>query len=255
MINRILFLTRLIKVKGIKFTINKIIQYPYQYLNKKYKELIIFRSSSVTDRFTKIYELNYWDGSTPSGTGSELSATESIRSELINMYEKFHIHSVVDAPCGDYNWMKLVNERVSVKYTGVDIVSEVIKMNNKYQTENIKFIQSDICNDSLPNADLLIVRDCLFHFSYKDIKKFFDNFRSHSYKYILLTCHINDEALYGSFTNKDIETGDYRRIDLFSSPFLFKTEDVLYSIKDYVAGEPKKYVFLFKRETIFNIGV
>ena len=68
-----------------------------------------------------------------------------------------------------------------------------------------------------------MVRDCLFHLSYKDINKFLDNIAKVDYKYILTTTHILDE----DFANKDIISGDYRMINLFSEPFNFKNETII----------------------------
>ena len=44
-----------------------------------------------------------------------------------------------DIPCGDFNWMKYIDLK-NVKYTGYDIVSDIIKNNNvSFSNETIKF--------------------------------------------------------------------------------------------------------------------
>jgi hypothetical protein len=54
---------------------------------------------------------------------------------------------------------------------GADIVKDLIDINKKkYENEKIKFMKLDIKYDKLPDSDLMICRDCLFHFSNKDIK-------------------------------------------------------------------------------------
>ena len=65
----------------------------------------------------------------------------------------------------------------------------------------------------------MICRDCLFHFSNKDIKLFFFNLKKSKIKYILTTSHFIQPKMK---PNKNISTGDFRKIDIFSYPFKFK---------------------------------
>ena len=66
--------------------------------------------------------------------------------------------------------MKHLLKKVNVEYLGSDIVEEIINLNiQKYKSDKINFKKINIINDKLPNADLMICRDCLFHFSYDDI--------------------------------------------------------------------------------------
>ena len=45
----------------------------------------------------------------------------------------------------------------------------------------------DLINDDLPKVDLIIVRDCLVHFSNKDIFKAIENIKQSKSKYLLVT--------------------------------------------------------------------
>ncbi len=77
-----------------------------------------------------------------------------------------------------------------MKYTGGDIVEELVDKNiKKYKKRNINFIQLDITNNDLPNADLMICRDCLIHLSFEKIKMFFQNFKKSKINYLLLTSY------------------------------------------------------------------
>ena len=81
-------------------------------------------------RFSKIYKKNLWGNSqSRSGDGSTLEYTENIRVELPRLFLKYDIRSVLDGPCGDFNWMSLIAEsNPSIFFIGVDIVPELVKV-------------------------------------------------------------------------------------------------------------------------------
>jgi hypothetical protein len=241
---------------GFKKTINKLIFKVFNYLSfKSYKKKIfeknLFKINSVEEKFDKIYSTNYWlDNESRSGTGSSLRSTENIRVHLPKILEKFNIKKLFDAPCGDFNWMSQILKSVKVDYLGSDIVKDLIISNKKYENDKIKFSKLDIRVDKLPAADLMICRDCLFHFSYKDIFLFLNNFLSSDIKYILLTSHLNIER---EFENKDIVTSDFRKIDLFSKPFNFE-KNYIYTFedKDKLEIQHFKQMYLFSKLQIKN---
>ena len=240
-----------IKKEGFFKTLYKITKYPYKKfkynkLNKK-----IFSTNSIEDRFTKIFKLNYWDNKeSVSGNGSDLESTKNIRHKLPQLINQFQIASILDAPCGDFYWMKHVMKNLKIKYLGGDIVTELInENNNKYKSDIINFQKINIISDKLPNADLMICRDCLFHFSYEDIFKFFENFINSNIRLLLTTSHYFSDKFF--FKNKNILTGDYREIDLFSEPFNFK-KNYLLSIEDKDESYfiKNKFLYLFSRKQI-----
>jgi hypothetical protein len=52
-----------------------------------------------------------------------------------------------------------------MEYMGGDIVEKLIQQNqSKYGDPHTRFITIDIVKDLLPQADLWLCRDCLFHF-------------------------------------------------------------------------------------------
>jgi len=241
---------------GLKRTIIKIIFKIFNFFSlKHYKrkklEKNLFKIKSIEERFNKIYSTNYWlDGESRSGKGSSLRSTENIRIHLPKIIERFKIKRLLDAPCGDFNWMSQVLKNVDVDYIGSDIVEDLIVSNRKNEKNNIKFVKLDIRIDKLPMSDLMICRDCLFHFSYEDIFKFLDNFLISDIKYMLLTSHLNTE---NKFENRNIVTGDFRKIDLFSKPFNFE-KNYIYSFmdKDIHEVEHFKHMYLFSKSQIKN---
>tara|TARA_B100000927_G_scaffold288103_1_gene282136 strand:+ start:3121 stop:3909 length:789 start_codon:yes stop_codon:yes gene_type:complete len=238
-----------IKEIGFKKTIIKSINY-FSKKNSKRRDLKkkIFETKSIKKRFNEIYQSNFWLGESRSGTGSELNVTKNIRAELPIIFKKFNIKKIFDAPCGDFNWMREFLKNYEIDYLGADIVKDIININKKkYENNKTKFKELDIIIDKLPKSDLMICRDCLFHFSNSDIFSFFNNFLSSEIKYLLITSHLNQEH---KFENRDILTGDFRLIDFFSPPFNFK-KNYLYSFDDRENEQSNyKQMYLFSKSQI-----
>lgn len=64
-----------------------------------------------------------------SGSGSEITQTESFIKDLEKLLNDLEIRSLLDIPCGDLNWMQKVNLS-NIDYCGADIVEELIKSNS-----------------------------------------------------------------------------------------------------------------------------
>lgn len=202
---------------------------------------------SLEDRFTQIYNINYWGSEeSTSGRGSTLTLTSNLRKNLPELFNKFSIKSVFDGPCGDFNWMKLVVDEAKIDYTGGDIVLPMIEANqSKHASQHVRFIKIDLTKDTLPTADLMICRDCLFHLSFADTKLVLNNFVQSNIAYLLTTTYHNN----ATFKNEDIITGHFRRIDLFSAPYHFPKE-VLFKIDDWVAPEKPRMMCLWSRNQV-----
>lgn len=180
-------------------------------VNSKYKNL------SPKEVFSDIYNSNHWQSQESiSGSGSETKQTETIIRGLEKLLKEKNIESVLDLPCGDFNWMQKV-DLSNIDYTGADIVEDLIASNiMKYKDrENIKFKVLNLITDPLPKTDLIFVRDCLVHLSFEDINNAINNIKSSGSKY-LLTTTFTDLQL-----NLDIVTGDWRPLNLQEKPFNF----------------------------------
>jgi hypothetical protein len=123
---------------------------------------------------------------------------------------------VFDAPCGDFNWMRLVAHETRIRYLGADIVPALIAENRrKHGSADTDFSVLDITRDAFPAADLWLCRDCLFHLSYADTLAALENFARSDIPLLLTSTHLNPKHL----PNRDIATGGYREIDLCAAPF------------------------------------
>ncbi len=173
----------------------------------------IFRINK--ELFTTIFRTNHWGSKeSVSGPGAEMKPTRKIRRVLPKIIKRYHIRSMLDIPCGDFNWMKAVDLRRLDEYTGADIVSELIASNiKKYSDGQKKFIELDIINNPLPRVDLIFCRDCFVHLSNKDICKALKNIKKSGSAFLLTTTFIREDK------NKDTREGKWRPINLNIKPF------------------------------------
>ena len=71
---------------------------------------LYYRSSRKA--FTQMYRKNGWFVcESASGPGSTLGATEPFRAMLPEIIRNLNVRSLLDAGCGDFNWMKEVDLR------------------------------------------------------------------------------------------------------------------------------------------------
>ncbi|EIJ81319.1 hypothetical protein PB1_00190 [Bacillus methanolicus PB1] len=63
--------------------------------------------------FSFIYNRNIWGSSeSVSGPGSSIAQTKTIIQELPILIKKLQIRKILDAPCGDFNWMKEIQKNI-----------------------------------------------------------------------------------------------------------------------------------------------
>jgi hypothetical protein len=195
-------------------------QTPGHLLNFGCKLRSLFRHADYAAKspsviFSEIFRNKRWGGSSYSGMGSDLRQTESVRRHLIPLLEEYGLDTILDLPCGDFYWMKMV-DLGKRRYLGGDLVEELIRANQyHYGSENRRFVVLDLQQDQLPDADLILCRDCLIHLSNGDIFKSLKNIQKSQISYLLTTSYPLLKR------NTDILTGDFRAINLLIPPFNF----------------------------------
>jgi len=169
---------------------------------------------TLISRFEKIYKMNLWKSpESRSGRGSEIKHTKTVRRELVKLIKHLEFTSILDAGCGDFNWMSKVP--LKIPYRGCDIVPEMIAKNKKDfgDRKNVLFFVADIRKDDLPQVDVILCRCALYHLSHASIKEVLANFKRSGSHFALLTNLPQVEK------NTDIEDGEYRRLNLQLEPF------------------------------------
>jgi SAM-dependent methyltransferase len=169
------------------------------------------------DVFTRAYESDAWGSSeSGSGTGSELRATADIRVSLPDLLSRLGATSLLDAPCGDWNWMRHVELPIE-EYYGVDIVPGVIEANQAaFGGEHRHFAVADLTRDVLPKVDVILCRDCLVHVSFQDAGEILESFRRTGATWLLVNTYPEVEHNRNQFTGRH-----WRRLNLTLSPFAF----------------------------------
>jgi len=190
--------------------------------------------------FRSIYKKNAWGSAESiSGPGSTLAYTEQLRRQLPVLFTSLGIKSLLDAPCGDANWISKT-DLAGITYTGAEIVPEIIEANQQNHPGK-KFILANIINDPLPAADLVLCRDCFIHLRNKEIINVIQNFKRSGIRYMLA-------STYPVKRNTEILTGHFRPVNLELAPFSLPAP--LQQLRDYPEGSTERYLGLWLLEDV-----
>jgi hypothetical protein len=180
------------------------------------KRLVRDDATAMRHIFGRIYRDNLWSvAETRSGPGSTLERTAQLRAELSSLVHELGIRTILDIPCGDFNWMRAAALDID-RYIGGDIVKALIVDNQRqYGNASRQFCVLDITRHKLPPADLVLCRDCLVHFTFDDIFKALRNIKRSRARYLLVTTFTDHP------NNQDTVTGGWRTLDMQRAPFHF----------------------------------
>ena len=171
--------------------------------------------------FGLIHDTRAWGSAeSVSGPGSTRERAATFLPELIGLVQSLGIRTLLDAPCGDFNWAAPLADAVP-RYIGVDVVPELIASNQQYASDRRSFVCLDMVTQPLPRADLILCRDALVHLGIDDIFAVLANFRSSGARFLVTTTFIGDRV------NDDVETGGWRPLNLQRAPFGFPAADAL----------------------------
>ncbi|QCP54412.1 class I SAM-dependent methyltransferase [Trinickia violacea] len=166
--------------------------------------------------FQKIYDEKGWQSQeSVSGWGSELKNAAQVIRELPGLLRRFRVNSMLDVPCGDFNWMRHV-DLTEIDYIGADIVPDLVEINKRtWAAPSRRFVHLDLLRDTLPEADLILCRDCLFHFSHVDVFRALERFADTAARFLLTTTFV-----YRTYPrNADIVSGQWTPINLEMAPY------------------------------------
>jgi ubiquinone/menaquinone biosynthesis C-methylase UbiE len=174
----------------------------------------------IENMFTNIYLNDGWNmgqNESKSGLGSTLLYTENIRKELVQIIQDKSISNMLDTSCGDWYWMKLIQNELC-DYTGIDVVKKIVENNNNnFSNGKTRFVHSDFLTyiKNLPDKsiDLIFCRHTLEHLP-SGYNISFLNEAKRVCKYLLVTG-------YNDINKKNIEllNSTYRPINLEFDPY------------------------------------
>jgi hypothetical protein len=201
-------------LKGVAMRIPGL-RFVYRSLRSAYTAYRL-RNTSTEEIFTDIYTHNRWGGTTSvSGPGSAIDQTAVIARALPVVFRELNVYSVLDIPCGDFQWMRTVNLD-GIQYIGADIVLALVDRNKEaHGRTGIEFRHLNLVADRLPKVDLILCRDCLVHLCYADVFRALANI-CHSGSVYLLTTTFTSRVY-----NRDIATGDFHPLNVQRPPFTF----------------------------------
>jgi hypothetical protein len=168
--------------------------------------------------FSQIYRDGTWTEGTSdeslSGDGSTIEATSRARAIIERVVREHSVRSVLDAPCGDFNWMRHVDLN-GASYTGCDIVANVVEgLNAKFAGASRRFVAMDLVENVPPAHDLIVCRDCVMHLPNRDVARLLANFSASGSRLLLLTVHAR------ATSNDEIDrVGGYRAVNPLLEPF------------------------------------
>ncbi|MBS3960981.1 MAG: class I SAM-dependent methyltransferase [Sandarakinorhabdus sp.] len=172
---------------------------------------------TLQDRFTHIYDAGIWKTAPTdplSGAGSHPDIARRLGARLPALVRDLGAGHFLDVGCGDFGWMKDVE--LGCAYTGVDIVPHVVAQNaERFGREDRRFLLLNAVEDPLPAADIVLCREVLFHLSFADARALLRNVCRSGAGWLLAT---TDSV---TRFNADIESGDFRILNLAAAPFGF----------------------------------
>jgi hypothetical protein len=174
------------------------------------------RPQDGAEVFSRIVDDNLWEGSeSRSAPGSALIQTAVIRRSIPALIAKVGARSILDVPCGEFNWLRHVNLPVH-RYIGADIAPATIARNQlRFGNEQRTFLVLDARSDALPRADMILCRDALVHLPFEEAFRVLASFRRSGSVYVLTTTFPNLER------NLPLETDGWRPLNLRLPPFFF----------------------------------
>ncbi len=188
------------------------------FLWRRYQRYLKKHSRDSRTAFTARYEFEVTrpEGrqETVCGAGSTMAQTRVARETVAKVIADYKIKSMLDAPCGDLNWMQHV-PMDGVRYIGGDVVQKLIDENKaRFKGTNREFRIMDVVNDVPSPIDLILCRDLLVHLLNADVQRALRNFSASGSRYLLAT------TFPGTKQNTDLKhPGEWRAINLQIAPF------------------------------------
>lgn len=134
-----------------------------------------------------------WDG-----PGASVGCTKTLRDQLPQLLNYLGVITMLDAACGDWNWMRMVNLS-GIKYTGWDVdpgrverCRQRVAMGDYMGEERpaVVFEQVNLLTvEQVPRFDLILCRDFLGHLTNDYICAVLDKFMASGTQWLLATTY------------------------------------------------------------------
>lgn len=165
-----------------------------------------------------------WSGNeSVNGRGSTKAMTRRLRERLPGLFVDYNVESVLDVPCGDWNWARLVCWD-GIEYLGWDVEPTLVAQNKlEYEGDNVRFeCVNALTVREFPEADLIICKDFLFHLPTKAVEHVVDGLVSSGSRYLLVTHNPGADNTSRDLLEAGVVDGYYvRPVDLTKPTYMF----------------------------------
>lgn len=134
------------------------------------------------------YREKFPERESASGPGSYLGFTTALREWLPKVFAAYDVSTVLDAPCGDWNWMSKVDLSGLDSYIGWDVEPMIIRDNLTHYclNDNISFwVENLLTVARVPAVDLIICRDLFQHLPNDSVAAVLEKFATSGSRYLL----------------------------------------------------------------------
>lgn len=187
---------------------------------------------------------------TANGPGSKIENTAAVRAWLPRIITTYTITSMLDAPCGDWNWMRYT-DLGDVHYIGYDVEPTILDIarartagrpNTEFRNINL------LTARRLPKVDLIWCRDLAIHLPLDEAARLVAKFAKAA-KYVAITNHP------GADNYRDLPPDGHdnrpgywsRGLDLEAAPFnLTRRVDSVAEAQDGTTGKIGQEMVLFE---------
>lgn len=167
-------------------------------------------SKDCREVFTDIYQRKVWGDGSGGGSGEQaLPYCQFITNYMINS----GVYTVLDIGCGDLRVARNIDFGFAA-YIGVEASTQFRDV-SQTPMRGVILDGFDVLTEDLPAADLVLCKEVLQHLSNEQVQTLLD--RTAHYKRRLFTNSVF--SMEGKTQNDDIETGDFRPVDLTLPPF------------------------------------
>jgi hypothetical protein len=120
------------------------------------------------------------------GPGSDMAQAAPLVKWLPDLFHRYNIHTILDAPCGDWNWMQYVSLE-GFGYLGWDSDPKLIEFNREHYGPMFECV--NILKAVIPRADVILCRDYLAHLPNEYLLQVLDAFRESGSTYLLASTY------------------------------------------------------------------
>jgi Methyltransferase domain len=184
-------------------------------------------TAELTEAFSAIYENRTWTDALPgmpaSGRGALYERSLSVVQFIENRIAGGDVRSIVDVGCGDLSYMSHIDAVANgnVSYVGYDIVPALVDEHRRLRWGDFRV--GDITAPGFrAEADLVVVKDVLFHLEDSQIDAALRNLASSRWSYLLLTSTDND-----SNVDRVFDRWHFAPVNFCEPPYSFSPDEVL----------------------------